>query len=204
MSLANDFELYKREIDLIAKQNPYECELYSIIASVMREREHSKEVSIRDVSKDQRSQELQNENLYSENGVPDFVILNLEYKAGQIIDKSNPKNYGILGAIEIKNFNEPIDNPEQDRIKNIEQLKEHIKYFKKVIYTNGLVWQFYESENNAEDKGLKWTWQVSLKNNKQGNKLNINQEIEWASVEIWNMLLKKLDETIEIMINAKP
>lgn len=37
MSVANDFNAYKRELDLIVKQNPIECELYSIIAAILRE-----------------------------------------------------------------------------------------------------------------------------------------------------------------------
>lgn len=49
MSLINSFDKFKREIELIIKQNPLECELYSIIASIIRERDSSKNISLRDI-----------------------------------------------------------------------------------------------------------------------------------------------------------
>lgn len=48
MSLANNFEEYKKEIDLIINQNSVEVELYSIIANMIREVHNN--ISLRDVS----------------------------------------------------------------------------------------------------------------------------------------------------------
>ena len=186
MSLANDFEQYKRELKLIKDQNPYECELYSIIACVMRDRKSSREISIRDVSGARLSKRLCTRNFYGKSGFPDFVILSLQYRAGKQIDENNLRDGGVLGAIEAKHINEVIDNPEQSKTKNINQLKNHIKYFKKVIYTNGLVWQFYESDHNIKRRKPKWTWEVSLGDNewdnKQSTEQNNAQGIQWASV----------------------
>lgn len=89
MSLANDFEQYKRELELIKAQNPYEHELYSIIACIMRDRKSSREISIRDVSGDRLSRRLCTRNFYGQSGFPDFVILSLEYRAGEKIKKGN-------------------------------------------------------------------------------------------------------------------
>ncbi|MCH5260048.1 MAG: hypothetical protein J1F18_09855 [Lachnospiraceae bacterium] len=198
MSLANDFEQYKRELKLIKDQNPYECELYSIIACVMRDRKSSREISIRDVSGARLSKRLCTRNFYGPSGFPDFVILSLEYRAGEKIKKRKLRDGGVLGAIEAKHINEVIDNPEQSKTKNINQLNNHIQYFKKVIYTNGLVWQFYESDHNNKRRKPKWTWEVSLGynewNNKQGTEQKSDQCIKWASVEKWNELLSRLDE----------
>lgn len=50
MSFSNSFNEFKREIELITKQNPIECELYSIVAKIIRERDSSKNLSIKDIS----------------------------------------------------------------------------------------------------------------------------------------------------------
>lgn len=193
MSLANDYELYKRELNLIAKQNLYEHELYSIVPCVMRERENSKEISIRDVSKDLISKIFRTDKFRSESGPPDFVILSHDY---EVKDKK-VRSGRILGAIEVKNIYAIIDDPRKYTWKDKKQFDDHLKYFKRVIYTNGLVWQFYESEYNGKNLGIKRKWKVTLGTYDKPN-------IKWESVENWNKLLKKLDETIEVMINATP
>lgn len=33
--MQKNFDRYKRELDLINKQNPYECEMYSVLAAVI-------------------------------------------------------------------------------------------------------------------------------------------------------------------------
>lgn len=55
MSIADEFELYRRELDLILIQNPIECELYSVIAAFLRNRENMKIYSLRDVSARRKS-----------------------------------------------------------------------------------------------------------------------------------------------------
>jgi hypothetical protein len=39
MSITDEYELYRRELELILRQNPIECELYSVIAELLRRRE---------------------------------------------------------------------------------------------------------------------------------------------------------------------
>lgn len=131
------FANYRREIKLIEKQNCIETDLYSIIASVIRERENFKTLSLRDVSTRRRTKNGNEKLLWGVCGFPDFVILSEDY-AG---DK--PCMEKIHGAIEIKG----IGKEAQDIDKNI-QLKGHLLWFKKVIYTNGLVWKYYEINPN--------------------------------------------------------
>lgn len=50
-----EFKDYIREIELIQKQNYVEQDLYSVIATVMRERENIKKLSLRDISNRRRT-----------------------------------------------------------------------------------------------------------------------------------------------------
>ena len=55
MSIARDFDDFKEEIELAFAQNAcVEIELYSIIASVIRESKNKQKLSIRDVSSRKR------------------------------------------------------------------------------------------------------------------------------------------------------
>lgn len=171
MTLAKNFKSYKNEIELIKAQNPVECELYSIIASIMRERKNSNNISVRDVSV-RRTTDF-SESFKSESGFPDFVILTKKFR----MDK--PNNEDILGAIEAKSI---LDKTLEDS----EQLKGHLKKFKKVIYTNGLEWKFYEYGRLDEVIILgKWS----------------KDEIYWESNDEWNHLLDKLDKIVWIEEN---
>ena len=72
------------------------------------------------------------------NGFPDFVIRTRE--------KSNDAQN--LGAVEVKYVTNDLE-------KYLEQLKGHIYFYKRVIYTNGLEWRFYN--NN-----LKEEWKITI------------------------------------------
>ncbi len=181
MTLANNFKIYKKEIELIQKQNPVEHELYSVIACIIRERDSSSNISLRDVSNTQLSEKTHSYNLSSEGGFPDFVILTTNY------DSKNPLKEDILGAIEAKLMSKDTLNWLSMTERNKKQLKAHIKYFKKVIYTNGLEWQFYESNSKADEPEP--TWDIVL-GKEEG------EEILWHSSEEWYKLLNKLDEIV--------
>lgn len=132
MNLANDFETYKEEIELIQSQNPVECELYSIISSLIRGRENSKKISIRDVSS-RRGTEISNK-FKSNSGFPDFVILERKKEANAV----------IFGAIEVKRVILSLDNDE-------DQVLGHVEKFNNVIYTNGIKWRFYKSDKSYSE-----------------------------------------------------
>ncbi len=150
------FGSYKKELDWICAKNPYECELYSIIAMVIRCCISDDSISLRDVSRIQKYEGLHTENFMSERGFPDFVILEDKYSTEEIVDKHNVRESGILGAVEIKAMSHDIVKTIKDKkiqLYKEDQIKKHLKYFKKLIYTNGLTWQFLAFHDSKQDKG---------------------------------------------------
>lgn len=170
MNLANDFTIYKEEIDLILAQNTVEIELYSIIACIIRERENSNNISLRDVTT--RRGTKFSKIFKSQAGFPDFIILTKKF------NKYAPDVKQILGAIEAKRVS-------SEPLVYSDQLREHIKYFKNVIYTNGLEWKFYKSDGLVEKKSAEWA--VTL------GKIN-GEEICWGNNGEWKNLLQKIEE----------
>lgn len=129
--LANKYNRFKEEIELAMIQNCIvECELYSIIAEIIRETENGKEISLRDVTARKRT-EL-SKNLEGEAGFPDFVVL----------ERKKSRDAARYGCIEAKR---PYDNMEIT-----EQIEGHLNSYGKVIYTNGLVWKFYKEKKENE------------------------------------------------------
>lgn len=164
MSLANNFDEYQDEIELVQAQNRVECDLYSIIAQIIRESVQGENISLRDVS-------VRRGTKFSRHfrgcyGFPDFVIRTRE--------KSN--NAQNLGAVEAKYVTEDLE-------KYLKQLEGHIEFYKRVIYTNGLEWRFY-NKNNYEKN-----WKITLGQ-------MTNNIFEWESVKQWEELLTKLNNIV--------
>ena len=159
MNYGRIFSDYKEELELALIQNcAVECELYSIVASVLRESESGRNVSIRDVSA--RRTTTQSSYLKGESGFPDFVVLKRE----------KIKHAPILGCVEIK-------RPDVN-LTYTDQLDGHVLSYRKVIYTNGLVWQFFEPGKKMEEICLgSYT----------------EQDIQWDDASHWFQLLKKID-----------
>lgn len=134
MSLANNYGDFKREIELIIKQNPSEFELYSIVASVIRERENRKKLSIRDVSKLNQEPNHQNQidRMYKKDdgkyGAIDFLVMTPDYRYSE----RNADN--IFGAIEIKAIYLKIDSEKDKKV----QFVKGLETFGKLLYTNGI------------------------------------------------------------------
>ena len=166
LSLSRNFEEYKQEIELSCLQNRgVEIELYSIIACVIRESYQGNKISVRDVSRRRSSSSYTFVNNYkSDSGFPDFVVL----------ERKLESNVNVLGCIEAK-------MPSVNLNLEDEQIQEHIRCFKKVIYTNGIRWIY--SENNQEK------FDISL-----GKITNIETlEIKWEQEKLWNDLIKEID-----------
>lgn len=163
MSVYNNFKDYQDEIELAIKQNGFvEVELYSIIANIIREGTNGSKISLRDVSK--RTRTGISERYYGDGGFPDFVVL----------ERSKKSDADKLGCVEIKALHRKMNYKIQ------QQIKGHLDTFKRVLYTNGLVWCFYEENMEAE-------WSFVLGNYNNG-------KIIWnEDEECWNSLLKKLD-----------
>lgn len=141
MTNKNDFMVFKRykeELELILRQNPYEQELHSVFAYIIRACMIQDGISLRDVSADRIAIRISTRNLMSERRFPDFVILDKAYSTHEKANRKNPYQSGIYGAVEIKEIREKLDAP-----KYLRHLKGYLAYFKRVIYTNGLEWRFY-------------------------------------------------------------
>lgn len=134
------FEKYQTEIECIKKQNNVECELYSVVANVLRDRESFNKFSIRDISKRRRTQEHKEKYFWGLCGFPDFVIIDRDFN----IENNNKKSL-IYGAIEIKYEKQNI----LDNENNLLQLKGHLLSFKNIIYTNGFVWRIISLKKDS-------------------------------------------------------
>lgn len=129
--LADKYETFKEEIELAMIQNCIvECELYSLLAEIIRGTKSGKKISLRDVTARKRT-EL-SKNLEGEAGFPDFVVL----------ERKKSRDAARYGCIEAKR---PYDNMEIT-----EQIEGHLNSYGKVIYTNGLVWKFYKEKKENE------------------------------------------------------
>ena len=193
MSLANSFDEFKREIELIIKQNPLECELYSIIASIIRERDNSKNISLRYVSniKSTYNNQNQQDRMYRINDnkfrASDFLIIDPDYcYSASSKDK-------ILGSIEVKSIYLNLDS---EITNNEDQFYGQLKSYKRLIYTNGLVWCLYEYDSDSRKEKLLWEIELGeyILCNKNSDRISCNDKVNWANVEEWYKLLTNLEE----------
>lgn len=136
MSISRRFSAYKDEIELALIQNAIvECELYSIVASVLRDCEQADTFSLRNVTVRRTTEKSLP--LKGSSGFPDFVILKRE----------KTEDAEKLGCVEIKR---PFDTFDQI------QLKGHIESYPRVLITNGLLWRLYKPKSEEID------WEISL------------------------------------------
>lgn len=215
-----NWEQYKKEIELIEKQNNVEHDLYNIIADMIRERKAFADVSLRDISGRQRTKSTQEKVFWGLRGFPDFVILDKMYEPK---DGNTDREY-LYGVIEAK-F---VDKSLCKKLSDIRQLWGHLLWFKKVIYTNGIVWKFYKIDDSDIKTIVKETSEKQLtylqdesyfKLARKGikyeeidnilecirEKYNIDEfqktepfvlrdKTKWWSEKEWNELVKYLDE----------
>lgn len=160
MSIARNFDDFKEEIELAFIQNAcVEIELYSLIASVIRESKNKQKLSVRDVSSRKRSEI--SAKYYGLSGFPDFVLL----------ERKKVQDALIYGCIEAKMPTIALNDKD-------EQLRGHIESFRKVIYTNGLNWKFFNRNEKCFDIEL-----GSI----------IEGKIEWNKKSNWEKLLNEID-----------
>lgn len=194
MSIANNYYDFKREIELIIKQNPLECELYSIVATIIRERDSSKNISLRDVSRITEQSNVINSKdrkymIDEENyGSSDFLVISTDY----LYSQRNIKL--ILGSIEVKAIYLELDKGIEQKK---DQFKGELKTFGKLIYTNGIEWRLYEYDSNLETQNL--LWKITLGKYVHGEqsvdlKVSDTDYIEWNEVSEWHKLLNEIDK----------
>lgn len=186
MSIANDFQDYKMELELIIKQNPEEAELYSIAMAILRERKSSKHLSIRDVHllRQTYNHQMQKERMYQTDdknyGATDLLIMDRNYR----YDASNNEKY-IYGAVEIKALGLSLDAEMAKKT----QVQKTLETFHKLLYTNGLEWRFYDDQKSTVSTVILGTYHYVDK------RVSPQDHIEWNE-ENWDILLNMLDEII--------
>jgi len=168
MSITKEFELYQRELNLILKQNPVECELYSVIAALLRRRENMKIYSLRDVSA-RRKSDIGNKFLTTA-GFPDFAVMTIE----------EPK---MIGVVEIKRLVVNLDNEKTQAEKHRYRENDTERNPLVVLYTNGLEWRLYAGTGEFGEIKDK---RISLGKVNKG-------KIVWEKNSNWNCLIKLLE-----------
>lgn len=160
MNYGRIFSDYKEELELALIQNcAVECELYSIVASVFANPESGRKVSIPGRFRKTNST-TESSYLKGESWISRFCGA----ETGEI------KHAPILGCVEIK-------RPDV-KLTYTDQLDGHVLSYRKVIYTNGLVWQFFEPGKKMEEICLgSYT----------------EQDIQWGDASHWFQLLKKIN-----------
>lgn len=151
-----NFYKYMREINLMKKQNMTEYDMYSIIAMLIRKGKNVEYLSIRDVNRRHKSKRGQV--FYGLSGIPDFAILDSEFDNSDNKDMKVDNIDKIYGCIEIKEADYILlslkDIIEKFKSKDgIEigveegQILGEVLWYRKVLYTNGIRWMYYEWEN---------------------------------------------------------
>lgn len=158
-----NFKEYQDEIEISRAQNGVECDLYYIVSHLLRSSIQGQHISIRDIT--ERRETDFSRRFKGKSGFADFVI-RTRIKSNRAL---------ILGAIEVKNTTVDLDKK-----KNANQLIGHIESYKKVIYTNGLIWRFYNKNKPSEN------WEIELG-------VIRNKKVIWNSKETWQNLTMKLD-----------
>ena len=176
-----NLDKYKKEIELMKKQNMTEYDMYSIIASIIREGKNVELLSIRDVNRRRKSERGQV--FYGLSGIPDFVILDLDFDNNDNKDMKINNIDKIYRCIEIKEVNYTLLNV-KDIIEKVKlgielrdeegQLLGEVLWYRKVLYTNGIRWMYYEWENIDKND---WDYIKKLV------KTRINMEKEYRTKE---------------------
>ena len=136
-------------------ENTIDDEKYSIIDTSSLKRTQDKAIAPHDII-----------------AVSDFVITNKYYTFDGIQNSEN-----ILGCIEVKYRDNDTINP--CRLHSGKLNKGYLKYYKKVIYTNGWIWKYYNSLGNI------WTinFRDNLSNASYGELIKLLCSIDWDKEE---------------------
>lgn len=190
------FHEYELEVRLAYSQHPKDSreeEIYSLILMLMREI-YSKQIytekifSIRDIH---QSPPIRRKVLYGTSGYPDLAV----YSQKLIDDTEANEKDKIFGVVEAKAIGGTYkaDRP---------HILGEIKYYKKVLYTNGILWVYFDENlknvNSLEDD---YIWRVNLledDSNEYAEFSKKNKEvISELSYTKWRNLKKHLREDID-------
>ena len=181
-----EYDDYKSEIELIMRQNPLECELYSLIATILRNTMKGKDFSLRDVSGlknksdsiNPKSRMYKGTNIEGDfYGASDFLVIDKKYR----YSSGNQNN--IYGCIEIKALYLDV---EKARKYSMSQFEGELNSFNKLIYTNGLKWEFY----NTEYEGSIMSFELGKYVLNNAEVISDKDCIIWKEESAWNVLIE--------------
>lgn len=168
MELAEKYKVFQEEMELAMIQNCIvECELYSLLAAIIRGTKQGRKISLRDVTA--RRKTKLSKWLLGKSGFPDFVV----------VDRVMQRNVARYGCIEAKR--------PYDKMKMTRQIRGHIASFKKVLYTDGLVWKFYDG---SEEPLQEFTLGCIVPHKEK----NVEDTIAWKPAENWYELMGFLED----------
>lgn len=193
---------YFKELELIKKQNATEIDMYPWIYMLLQIAKCNKgktyeTVSIRDVHK--RFKSAKGQVLYGLSSIPDFIIANTKFDNSNNSKGEIDNIDQIYGCVEIKGLDkELLDVKSIKELKSINfqnkedaakgQLLGQLLWYKKVLYTNGIEWQYLEWKPKEDEYN-------EIKN-------TVKNRIEWKKTEpfIWYKFIdwNKLTTNIEV------
>ena len=194
---------YMREIRLMKNQNHTEYDMYSVISSLMREGTNIKKLSLRDVNR-RWGRTNRGRVFYGLSSIPDFAILDVDF-----INSENWMNDidMVYGCVEIKGINKTLISIEEVLKKisygeeiNLEegQLLGEVLWYKKVLYTNGLVWKFLEWNKDES------SWEQIMALVQERIRMEIEEETREENLSEWYLNdkigLKKIRIKEELLI----
>lgn len=200
MEIKITLEDYLRELNLMDMQYGQEEELYPLINMMLRENDNVKELSIRDVHNGMNREDLGDKNIKIKRdlfcgfykGFPDIVLLSKDFNPSETKNKKEIENYNNLmyGCIEAKSIGTNlIDFPDNGEIsipefiKKGKQVTQELLWYGKVIYTNGLIWNYLEL---STDKN-----KIEKKRCEKGFDYEDNMNIQYKTINIGKIVLEK-------------
>lgn len=153
-----DYKYYERKINDIIMKCPIEAGIEILAYNILDNIISSKEVVLVDINRIRKNRD---DRLTTDAGIPDMAILSKDFKYKTTIGK-------VYGFVEVKATNKHLSETLQ-----IKCQKNFVQHY---LYTNGLVWKYYENGN------LKWTNILASYKNKECeiittfHTISINQE----------------------------
>jgi hypothetical protein len=195
MKIEMSLKDYFKEFDLVDMQYGQEEDYYPLINMILRENCNLKELSLRDVHNSAGAGKRK-KLLDGYGHRPDLVILDKKYKP----DKD--KNYNMKGlmycAVEVKTNNgsdkySAFEEGNQEAFIGNSQILGQLAWYGKVIYTNGLCWQYLNTKRTDavvddgelidDSKDKKITFNVKTICNLDRSKDNSYNEKQWKKLQ---------------------
>ena len=173
---------YKREMDKVIKQAPLEVGIQTLVYNLLNDIIINKNLSLLIVST-----ATQTDNFKGLGGVPDLVVASKNYDYyDDEVKKGN--NKGLYGCVEVK----ATYNDLNSKLEYFKQISGDILTYKKVLYTNGIVWRYYEL--NESTFNIKEINNAICEFNKATKKEIPQINSDEAVVNVLSGEIKKLEE----------